>query len=144
MFIKLSLVMLFFAEPLLASGATTCRSTSGKETKISWGSTHGIGSPRFGPYQVELDGQTYRFWPSHTNPKSMKTKPGVTDLAVIEVGYWRDIGKILVKLTDDQLMWTMMHLDVQIQPDNSYVGEAVVWPKQKGFTRKVPLKCSVE
>lgn len=134
--------LLFVSSKAIASGSVFCQASGSSKFEISWSVTHGIGSPRFGPYLVMIRDKSYRLWPYGTKKHDAPAK-GIRDINSNEVGYWIAGKRVQVRLTDDQLLWTQILLDIY-EKGKDLVGEAVVQLEEKGAANKFPLICSIE
>jgi len=121
------------------SGGVVCESAHAPDKfLISWGATHGIGSPLFGHINVTYRDQNYAL-----GLEARKTEVGTIALPIKVVGYWID-GGVRIKVTDDQLMRTLVHIEATEPKGEGFVGEAYLQLTEKQASRKMVIKCMVE
>ena len=85
-----------------------------------------------------------------TGPAPQLPPPVRTAIPTVKVGYWVDQGHILIRLTDDQILRTVMLIDAKPgqSPEDKRVGastgEAYLQVLDKHPSRKLQVRCSVE
>lgn len=139
--ISILLVASFVASPALASGRVTCKSTHPSESLvIQWGVTQAIGSPILGSIHVTLKDQKFVL-----GLEQRKTQHGTVAIPKAPVvGYWLEGSlRLLVKVTDEKLMQTLLHIDA-VGEKQGLVGEAYLKLTEKQPSRKIAVRCDVE
>ena len=102
--------------------------------------THGIGSPLFGHVSVNYRDQKFAL-----DLASRKTEVGTIAIPMQVVGYWVDGSKsIRIKITDDQLLRTLVHIEAMETKGDYFLGEAYMQLREKDPSRRMVVKCTVD
>ena len=124
----------------LASVQYTCAATNKEPVKFVWSATRSNGTPRFGPYSLEIAGKRLVLWPLPLEIKK-EQDPSATHLPVVEVGYYVDRQYFLVKLLDEQADRMMVTIEAS-KANDAWEGGGITQIHKDGKTRKFSLRCA--
>jgi hypothetical protein len=122
------------------SGSYTCESVDpAHAVRIDWSVQHGIGSNRFGPVIVAIEGWTFKLWPEQQPPADSAE---VKNFGAAEVGYWKDEKRLLMHLTDREVLRSILEIETE-RRGKAYEGGLVlrIYPQPQGKVRKVAVRC---